>query len=228
MPTSTRKRVRQDVDSPGSLSKAAFPKRPRMGDQTPSLPSSDRITSPITSRTSSSSSSSSSSGTSGNEGSHAPSRASDPIYRRRARARQPREEAEGDTSSDESTSPESASSDVDTDTDDDEDDKKTSETEEVVPRLLALRKPQIHRVDRQPDLLERVSSFLPRMKAANDNLQQAIAAGRGDDMRVDNAGERNEGRYIEMVCCVLLLLLCWQTDYLLTELGTGCFGRETL
>mgnify|MGYP001135050432 CR=1 FL=1 len=206
MPTSTQKRPRQDADSPGSLSESASLKRHRKNASTPSLQSSDRVTSPINSDSGTGTSTSSSSpGSSSDENSHDRPRASNLVYRRRARVRERREEAEEDdnTSSDESSSPESASSDVDSDSDTDEDDKSSSERETPLPRLPVLQKPQIHRVNRDPDLLARVSSFLPRMKAANDSLQRSIAEGRSADLRVDHVGEGYEGSYIEMVCCVL-------------------------
>ncbi|RMJ24676.1 hypothetical protein PHISP_04440 [Aspergillus sp. HF37] len=192
MPASTQKRPRQYA-----LSEPGSPKRPRtitMGHSSPKQPalqSSDRATSPITSRTATSSSSSP--GTSDDErNAHTPARASS-LTRQRNTQPQPRGQGEDDDiSSDESTSSESASSDEERDEDEEE------ENDPSVPRLPAMQKPQIHRVDKQPGLLARVSSFLPRMKDANDSLQRDIAAGRASDVMVDDVGDGHEGRYIEM------------------------------
>lgn len=168
----------------------------------PALQSSDRATSPITSRTASMTSSSSP-GTSDDErNGHMPARASG-LTRQRNSQPQPRgaddDGDDDDTSSDESTSSESASSNEEHD---EEENEEEEENDPSVPRLPAMQKPRIHRVDKQkqPDLLARVSSFLPRMKDANDSLQRDIAAGRASDVMVDDVGEGHEGRYIEMVC----------------------------
>jgi hypothetical protein len=49
------------------------------------------------------------------------------------------------------------------------------------------------------ELQSRLSSFLPALKAANEDLQGNIAAGRGGDIVMDNADEEKEPQYIEMV-----------------------------
>ncbi|OJK00202.1 hypothetical protein ASPACDRAFT_118227 [Aspergillus aculeatus ATCC 16872] len=76
-----------------------------------------------------------------------------------------------------------------------------------IPRIPALPKPNIHRIQQTPDLLSRLSAFLPQMKTANEQLERDIAAGRAKDIRLDDAmdededeGEREEDgkRYIEM------------------------------
>jgi hypothetical protein len=166
----------------------------------PALQSSDRATSPITSRTASMTSSSSP-GTSDDErNGHMPARASG-LTRQRNSQPQPRgaDDDDDDTSSDESTSSESASSGEERDGEENEEEE---ENDPSVPRVPATQKPRIHRVDKQkqPDLLARVSSFLPRMKDANDSLQRDIAAGRASDVMVDDVDDEHEGRYIEMVC----------------------------
>ncbi|RAK79485.1 NOPCHAP1/New4 family protein [Aspergillus fijiensis CBS 313.89] len=76
-----------------------------------------------------------------------------------------------------------------------------------IPRIPALPKPNIHRIQQTPDLLSRLSAFLPQMKTANEQLERDIAAGRAKDIRLDDAmdedededgGEEDGKRYIEM------------------------------
>ncbi|RAH65706.1 uncharacterized protein BO66DRAFT_395250 [Aspergillus aculeatinus CBS 121060] len=78
-----------------------------------------------------------------------------------------------------------------------------------IPRIPALPKPNIHRIPQTPDLLSRLSAFLPQMKTANEQLERDIAAGRAKDIRLDDAMDEDEDgdedeeeedgkRYIEM------------------------------
>lgn len=50
---------------------------------------------------------------------------------------------------------------------------------------------------KEPDLLSRLSAFLPKLKSANEDLQREIAAGRGKDLQLDEV-DQEEGQYIEM------------------------------
>ncbi|GKZ69852.1 hypothetical protein AnigIFM50267_005082 [Aspergillus niger] len=127
-----------------------------------------------------------------------------------------REEDEDD---DDDYTSSSGSSDSDSDSDDDEEEeeeeqvnqKETTKSESTptttasddIPRIRAIPKPRIHRINKNPDLLSRLSAFLPQMKSANEKLEQEIAAGRGKDVRLeldgDDDDEDMEGkRYIEM------------------------------
>lgn len=67
-----------------------------------------------------------------------------------------------------------------------------------IPSVPGRPKPQIHRMDGGSDLLARLSSFLPKMKDANEDLEKEIAAGRGDAMMLDSVDDGKD--YIEMVC----------------------------
>ncbi|GFN18942.1 NOPCHAP1/New4 family protein [Aspergillus tubingensis] len=122
-----------------------------------------------------------------------------------------REEDEDDDDDDDYTSS-SGSSDSDSDSDDDEEDeevnqKKTTTTSDDMPRIPAIPKPRIGRINKNPDLLSRLSAFLPQMKTANEKLEQEIAAGRAKDVQLEIDGDDDdedededmEGkRYIEM------------------------------
>lgn len=72
-----------------------------------------------------------------------------------------------------------------------------------IPHIPSRPKPRIHRVDRDSTLLSRLSSFLPKMKDANEDLQREIAAGRARDITLDSVDD--EGQYIEMVCYAFFL-----------------------
>lgn len=67
-------------------------------------------------------------------------------------------------------------------------------------------RPRIER-PQHSELLSRVSSFLPQLKAANEDLERRIAEGNARDHVLDDVPDDDEqgGRpYIEMVCaCVL-------------------------
>lgn len=113
------------------------------------------------------------------------------------------EESESSESSTSSSSSSSSSS------EEDEDDAM-SETEDndqedlpdAIPRIPALQKPQIQR-PMDSDLRSRLTTFLPTLKAANEDLEGNIAAGKGGDIVMDNADEGKESQYIEMVCRLL-------------------------
>lgn len=72
--------------------------------------------------------------------------------------------------------------------------------EAAIEYVPARAKPRIHRVQTDSGILSRVSSFLPKLKAANEDLQRDIAAGRAKDVVMDDVDEeQGEGQYIEMV-----------------------------
>ncbi|GLA72400.1 hypothetical protein AtubIFM55763_002932 [Aspergillus tubingensis] len=121
-----------------------------------------------------------------------------------------REDDEDDDDDDDDYTSSSGSSDSDSDSEDEEDEevnqKETTTTSDEMPRIPAIPKPRIGRINKNPDLLSRLSAFLPQMKTANEKLEQEIAAGRAKDVRLeidgdddDDEDEDMEGkRYIEM------------------------------
>ncbi|PYH63666.1 NOPCHAP1/New4 family protein [Aspergillus vadensis CBS 113365] len=122
-----------------------------------------------------------------------------------------REEDEDDDEDDDDYTSSSGSSDSDSDSDDDEDEeqvnqKATTTTSDDMPRIPAIPKPRIGRINKNPDLLSRLSAFLPQMKTANEKLEQEIAAGRAKDVRLEIDGDEDDDededmegkRYIEM------------------------------
>lgn len=60
-------------------------------------------------------------------------------------------------------------------------------------------KPQFQRLN-EPSLFSRVSSFLPKLRAANDELERQIRMGHAQDVIMDGANDGSQGKYIEMVC----------------------------
>lgn len=74
----------------------------------------------------------------------------------------------------------------------------TSASAPSIPHIGGRPKPNIHRMDGGSDLLSRLSSFLPQMKNANEDLERAIAAGRGQEMVLDSVDDDGKD-YIEMV-----------------------------
>lgn len=69
-----------------------------------------------------------------------------------------------------------------------------------IPNVTGRQKPQIHRMEGGSDLLARLSTFMPKIKDANANLEKEIAAGRGKDLVVDSVDDGDGKDYIEMVC----------------------------
>lgn len=67
-----------------------------------------------------------------------------------------------------------------------------------IPHVAGRPKPNIHRMEGGSDLLSRLSSFLPRMQSANEDLEREIAAGRGQEMVLDSVDDDGKD-YIEMV-----------------------------
>lgn len=203
MSTASQKRSRQDDDQE-ILPDTTSLKRSRMNN-----PSSEPTTAPISSRNQSTATSPSSSSSSAEpndkDANHNRARTSNTKYNRRiiARQRKTREpsDATNPSSSDESTSSEGTSSDEeDEDPDSDEDaNVNGSDGEPSLPHIPGRQKPRIHRVEKNSDILSRVSAFLPRMKDANESLEREIAAGRGKDLRLDDVDDEHKGRYIEMV-----------------------------
>ncbi|KAI9923588.1 hypothetical protein AWENTII_010072 [Aspergillus wentii] len=109
---------------------------------------------------------------------------------------------------DSSSSYESTSSEGESDSDDDEEEEEEDDQDEdmadasnhagPLPRVTAGQRPNIHRIEKNSDILGRLSAFLPKMKDANEELQKEIAAGRGKDLRLDEVDENDRGRVIEM------------------------------
>lgn len=71
-----------------------------------------------------------------------------------------------------------------------------------IPSIPGRPKPAIHRMEGGSDLLSRLSTFLPQMENANQDLEREIAAGRGKSMILDEVDDEDEKEYIEMVCCI--------------------------
>ncbi|GAB1196465.1 hypothetical protein APSETT444_005736 [Aspergillus pseudonomiae] len=110
---------------------------------------------------------------------------------------------DSDSDDDDYTSSSGSDSDEDDEVDAEEEDqdhdvKSDNGSDHTLPRIPAPQKPQIHRIDKNSDILSRLSAFLPQMKSANDKLQQEIEAGRGKDLRLDEVDDQTDGQYIEM------------------------------
>lgn len=108
------------------------------------------------------------------------------------------------TSSSGSSSSESESEEEEDSGDEDEDMHDVHETmtpasAPSIPHIGGRPKPNIHRMEGGSDLLSRLSSFLPKMKNANEDLEKEIAAGRGQEMVLDSVDDDGKD-YIEMVC----------------------------
>ncbi|KAJ5752969.1 hypothetical protein N7520_009886 [Penicillium odoratum] len=71
----------------------------------------------------------------------------------------------------------------------------TSNTSSI-PNVSGRPKPKIHKMQGNSELLARLSSFLPKMKSANEDLEKEIAAGRGKDIILDEVDDDKD--YIEM------------------------------
>ncbi|PKX94153.1 NOPCHAP1/New4 family protein [Aspergillus novofumigatus IBT 16806] len=113
-------------------------------------------------------------------------------------------ESEDDDEDDDYTSSSGSDDDSDSDGDGEDEDQEAdyssdqaSRAGSSLPRIPAQQKPRIHRMTKEPDLLSRLSAFLPKLKSANEDLQREIAAGRGKDLQLDEV-ENQEGQYIEM------------------------------
>ncbi|KAJ5166890.1 uncharacterized protein N7482_005671 [Penicillium canariense] len=105
------------------------------------------------------------------------------------------------TSSSGSSSSESESEGEDSEDSDeamhDENDAPVPAPAPSVSNIAGRPKPNIQRMERGSDILSRLSTFLPKMKDANEDLEREIAAGRGQDMVLD-AVEDDGKDYIEM------------------------------
>jgi hypothetical protein len=111
-----------------------------------------------------------------------------------------------------SSSPSSSSSSEngdDEETTDLEDREATSEADinnEPIPFVPGRPGPRIKRVQGS-GLLSRLSSFLPQLKAANEDLERDITTGRAQDVIMDDVqAESEDGQYIEMVRTLSLYL----------------------
>ncbi|KAJ5883648.1 uncharacterized protein N7473_010534 [Penicillium subrubescens] len=105
------------------------------------------------------------------------------------------------TSSSGPSSSESESEEEDSEDEDQEirDDQETTipAPEPSIPHIGGRPKPSIHRMEGGSDLLSRLSSFLPQMKNANEDLEKKIAAGKGQEMVLDSVDDDGKD-YIEM------------------------------
>ncbi|RHZ71835.1 hypothetical protein CDV55_108628 [Aspergillus turcosus] len=115
------------------------------------------------------------------------------------------ESEEEEDDDDDYTSSSGSDSDSDSDGDGEHEDQDADYSSDLasgagssLPRISAQQKPRIHRMAKEPDLLSRLSAFLPKMKSANEDLEREIAAGRGKDLQLDEVENQEEGQYIEM------------------------------
>ncbi|KAJ5091650.1 hypothetical protein NUU61_006520, partial [Penicillium alfredii] len=99
------------------------------------------------------------------------------------------------TSSSGSSSSESES-DSDSDSDQDDDihhaDHGDPSSAPSIPHIPGRPKPRIRRIKQDSGLLSRLSTFLPKMKDANESLQREIEAGRAGDVVMDSVGKEGE------------------------------------
>ncbi|BDD59714.1 hypothetical protein MAP00_004908 [Monascus purpureus] len=107
------------------------------------------------------------------------------------------EEEETSSLGEDETSSDSSSSESDGNDDADEDNGAES-AETPIPYVPGRPKPRIYRVNQDSDILSRVSSFLPKLRSANEALQREIDAGRAKDVKLDEVDGDEEGQYIEM------------------------------
>lgn len=111
---------------------------------------------------------------------------------------------DSDSDDDDYTSSSGSDSDEDDTEDDDEEEEQKRDvnsddgSDHSLPRIPARQKPQIYRIEKKPDILSRLSAFLPQMKSANDELQREIDAGRAQDLMLDDVDDQTDGQYIEM------------------------------
>lgn len=110
--------------------------------------------------------------------------------------------SDDDYTSSSGSSSESESEEEDSEEEDQEmqDDRETTipAPEPSIPHIGGRPKPNIHRMEGGSDLLSRLSSFLPQMKNANEDLEKKIAAGEGQEMVLDSVDDDGKD-YIEMV-----------------------------
>lgn len=119
-----------------------------------------------------------------------------------------------ETSSDDPTSSSGSDSSIESsdDSEEEENEQEAENQEEqeqedngTIPSIPVRQKPRIHRIEKNNDILSRLTAFLPQMKSANEDLERELAAGRGKELQVDDADEEGEERYIEMVRWVCIL-----------------------
>ena len=115
------------------------------------------------------------------------------------------DETSTDPSSSDSSSVDSSSEDEDDDEQEQEQNPQNQEENNAIPSLQPRQKPRIHRVEKNNDILSRITAFLPQMKTANEELERELAAGRGKEVQLDDADEQDDGRYIEMVCFTITI-----------------------
>lgn len=78
---------------------------------------------------------------------------------------------------------------------------KAKEEADEITTVPGRPRPRIER-PQQSELLSRISSFLPQLKAANEDLERRIAEGNAHDHILDDVPDDEHGDkpYIEMVC----------------------------
>jgi hypothetical protein len=119
------------------------------------------------------------------------------------------EEATGDedehTSEDETSSSGSLSSasSAESESEDEliaEEDSSHEQEHEGIAYVPGRPRPRIQRIQGldQSDLMSRLSSFLPQLRAANEGLEREIVSGNASDVRMDDVQDGDE-QYIEMV-----------------------------
>jgi hypothetical protein len=101
---------------------------------------------------------------------------------------------------DSSNEAETSSSDEEEDDDEKEADEHAEDDETPITFVRGRPKPRIRQLG-QSDLLSRISTFLPRLRAANEDLEREIVAGRVKDMIMDDPDQKSSEPCIEMVCC---------------------------
>lgn len=108
-----------------------------------------------------------------------------------------------------------------------------------IPTLTALSRPQIGDLQSiAPEaaaLQSRLSSFLPSLAAANQELEYERREGRLGERDIENLGEDGEGAYIQMVC-PLILPTCsftaaqslnhWSSTDIIQDLGLGVLKEK--
>lgn len=141
------------------------------------------------------------------------------------------EDEDDETSTDPSSSD---SSSVDSSSEDDDDEQEQEQKQQnqeensAIPSIQPRQKPRIHRVEKNNDILSRISAFLPQMKTANEDLERELAAGRGKEVQLDDADEQGDGRYIEMVCFTVTICYFVHGGQLLTYLFPQNLGLGVL
>ncbi|GAD95066.1 conserved hypothetical protein [Paecilomyces variotii No. 5] len=81
---------------------------------------------------------------------------------------------------------------------DESDDSSDDEEDDSIINVRGRPRPRIQRINGDSSVLSRISDFLPRLKAANEELRRNFEAGKSKDIVMDDVDEEDEGQYIEM------------------------------